>query len=66
MSYNSVPPPEYYTDAEWEADHADSIEENLRLAELDEEIGDELASPRQGQVEEGNEDIAENDINEVD
>ena len=61
--YNSVPPPEYYTNEEWEEAHRNNIEENLQQAELD-TVEDELASQRIGQVEVDGE--AENDIDEVD
>ena len=41
-NYTAVPPPEFYTTEEWEAEHRDAIEENLFSAESRFEIEDEL------------------------
>ena len=58
--YNAVPPPDYYTNADWEAAHSDAIEENLAIAEERANVRDELL------LDNGQEDGEMNDINEVD
>ena len=58
--YNEVPPPEFYTEEDWEAAHKDSIKENLNTAEAKQhEINDEM-HPMDMEEEETN------DVNEVD
>ena len=58
-SYNNVPLPEYYTEADWERDHRDLIEENLVRAEAQVEVRDDLAHDETAEP-------AENNIDEVD